>query len=116
MTTAPSERDTMSWLKIISGRGRDGRCDVMEAGSHVGTQGDMYRLCDIGEARLERQSSMSYAEQVWEAAKKRAFTKIYLCAFCQLMPTTDFVVFCWRQEVEKQWAQSDKNKKTLRRL
>ena len=33
--------------------------------------------------------------------EKRAFTKPYLCAFCQLMPTTDFVVFCWRQEMEK---------------
>ena len=78
MTTAPSERHTMSWLKIISGRGRDGRCDVMEAGGHVGTQGDMYRLCDIGEARLERQSSMSYAEQVWEAARKTSLHETLL--------------------------------------
>ena len=36
----------------------------MEPGGHVGTQASMYRPCDRGEARLERPTSVSYAEQV----------------------------------------------------
>ena len=88
----------------------------MEDGGHVGTQGNMYRLRDRGEARLECQSSVSLLSRYGRQPEKRAFTKPYLCEFCQLTPTNDFVVFCWRQEVEKQRAQSDKNKKTLRRL